>query len=405
MRRKNSGIRGHSFGVKITVFWQLFFAKILGGCQNRTLSFCTHLRPKIGVGIHYIQNEKVISNFRNSFWKPRFSYPISDFGYHPDPEAPPLVVPRGGTTSRGALMSDSTFSQSHRSPMPLSKFRKPSAAPWSLLRGLVGGAVVLVAGPLLEPSVPPLVQLRAAPGPWCGASVGTTGSAPCAVASTSVNVKKNTIFGGLLGAGWRPLQDKEPNFLLKKHYQKTWKNMQFWAPRTVKQQEFRAQSARNYRTKVLSKRLKHWEFPFRKRPHFLNGNSQYWKRFDKLFRKGIPRNTKRNYRRYKVYECNLIQLFIIFLDTKNDSLFDQFDRQKWSTFWGKKYVPLLKIFMFFEFLRFLKNDIEGLKNCSDFSCVLFQKSVRFTCELNFQSGLCNIKWTTLHATPQPPVKF
>tara|TARA_B100002051_G_C16672073_1_gene605062 strand:- start:981 stop:1298 length:318 start_codon:yes stop_codon:yes gene_type:complete len=105
--------------------------------------------------------------------------------------------------------------------MPLSKFRKPSAAPWSLLRGLVGGAVVLVAGPLLEPSVPPLVQLRAAPGPWCGASVGTTGSAPCAVASTSVNVKKNTIFGGLLGVGWRPLQDKEPNFLLKKHYQKT----------------------------------------------------------------------------------------------------------------------------------------------------------------------------------------
>ena len=172
--------------------------------------------------------------------------------------------------------------------------------------------MVLVAGPLLEPSVPPLVQLRAAPGPWCGASVGTTGSAPCAVASTSVNVKKNTIFGGLLGVGWRPLQDKEPNFLLKKHYQKTWKNMQFWAPHTVKQQEFRAQSARNYRTKVLSKRLKHWEFPFRKRPHFLNGNSQYWKRFDKLFRKGIPRNTKRNYRRYKVYECNLIQLFSIF---------------------------------------------------------------------------------------------
>ena len=174
MIRKNSGIRGHSFGVKITVFWQLFFAKILGGCQNRTLYFCTHLRPKIGVGIHYIQYEKVISNFRNSFWKPRFSYPISDFGYHPDPEAPPLVVPRGGTTSRGALMSDSTFSQSHRSPMPLSKFRKPSAAPWSLLRGLCWNhrfrplyscepPLVRGAGPLLEPPVPPLVQLRAHP--------------------------------------------------------------------------------------------------------------------------------------------------------------------------------------------------------------------------------------------------
>ena len=39
-------------------------------------------------------------------------------------------------------------------------------------------AQLVVAGPLLEPPVPPLLRV-AAPGPWCGASVGTTGSAPC----------------------------------------------------------------------------------------------------------------------------------------------------------------------------------------------------------------------------------
>ena len=51
---------------------------------------------------------------------------------------------------------------------------------------LAGGAMVRDAGPLLEPPVPPLVRMRAAPGPWCGASVGTTGSAPCALACSRI---------------------------------------------------------------------------------------------------------------------------------------------------------------------------------------------------------------------------
>lgn len=43
---------------------------------------------------------------------------------------------------------------------------------------MAGGALVVAAGPLLEPPVPPLLRV-AAPGPWCGASVGTNCSAPC----------------------------------------------------------------------------------------------------------------------------------------------------------------------------------------------------------------------------------
>ena len=174
MIRIFSIIPRNSYGVKNAFFWQLCFAKILGECQNRSLYFCTHLSAKMGVSIHCTQIEKSISNFRNSFWKPWFWHPISDFGNHPDPEAPYWSCSEETPPVGGPI-----FWQSHRSPMPLSNF-----AP-------VGGAVVRVAGPLLEPPVPPLVQLRAVPGPWCGASVGTTGSAPCAGASRQTCPPKN----------------------------------------------------------------------------------------------------------------------------------------------------------------------------------------------------------------------
>ena len=54
-------------------------------------------------------------------------------------------------------------------------------------------AVVLDAGPLLEPPVPPLVRLRGALGPCCGASVGTTGSAPRALACRRLRTKFHKI--------------------------------------------------------------------------------------------------------------------------------------------------------------------------------------------------------------------
>ena len=65
------------------------------------------------------------------------------------------------------------FWQSHRAPMPLSKFfSMQQAAPMSLMRGLCWNhrfrpscacvlPLVRDAGPLLEPLVPPLVRLRA----------------------------------------------------------------------------------------------------------------------------------------------------------------------------------------------------------------------------------------------------
>ena len=63
---------------------------------------------------------------------------------------------------------------------------------------LASCAVVLDAGPLLEQPVPPLVRLRAARGPWCGASVGTTGSAPRALAccpeATAMSCRRCALF-------------------------------------------------------------------------------------------------------------------------------------------------------------------------------------------------------------------
>ena len=116
------------------------------------------------------------------------------------------------------------FWQSHRSPMPLSNF-----AP-------VGGAVVRVAGPLLEPPVPPLVQLRAVPGPWCGASVGTTGSAPCAGASRQTcppkNVRSNRNFTSVyakkydFGRERMPTSPQGTVFLMQKTLAKTFKNIE-----------------------------------------------------------------------------------------------------------------------------------------------------------------------------------
>ena len=167
MIRIFSIIPRNSYGVKNAFFWQLCFAKILGECQNRSLYFCTHLSAKMGVSIHCTQIEKSISNFRNSFWKPRFWHPISDFGNHPDPEAPLLVVLRGDTTSRGAHFLAIT-------PVPdaFVKFR----------------------------------TRRRRRGPCCGASVGTTGSAPCAVASRPWSVVRGLCWNHR----FRPLCRCEP---------------------------------------------------------------------------------------------------------------------------------------------------------------------------------------------------
>ena len=88
-------------------------------------------------------------------------------------QSPPSSARAGTTRGRGGdwmpispVPEDSVKFQSHRSPKTLSNFGN-------------GSALVLVAGPLVEHAVPPLVWLRTAPGPWCGASVGTIGSAPC----------------------------------------------------------------------------------------------------------------------------------------------------------------------------------------------------------------------------------
>ena len=89
--------------------------------------------------------------------------------YCPDPKPPPPtpVRPRGAArTGEGGRLVGNLIG-----PRCLCEI---FAMGW--------GALVLVAGPLLEPPVPPLVRFGAAPGPWCGASVGTTGSAPCALA-------------------------------------------------------------------------------------------------------------------------------------------------------------------------------------------------------------------------------
>ena len=99
------------------------------------------------------------------FWNQRFQCNFESL-QPPWPEGPPTGGATGSTSTGGSVH----FMQSHRSPMPLSNF-------FSKRR-----RVVLDAGPLLEPPVPPLVRLRAARGPWCGASVGTTGSAPRALA-------------------------------------------------------------------------------------------------------------------------------------------------------------------------------------------------------------------------------
>ena len=102
---------------------------------------------------------------------------------------PPLLVPEQGRGTIGwqshrSPMPLSNFMQSHRSPMPLWKKCLPSPA---------SRAVVLDAGPLLEPPVPPLVRLRAALGSCCGASVGTTGSAPRALACRRLRTKFHKI--------------------------------------------------------------------------------------------------------------------------------------------------------------------------------------------------------------------
>ena len=85
-------------------------------------------------------------------------------------------------TQRFGVCSCSIFWQSLRCPVPLFSFLAVSSVPGasvqffgslfgarclcSILQRSVAGALVRDAGPLLEPRVPPLVQLRAAPRPW-----------------------------------------------------------------------------------------------------------------------------------------------------------------------------------------------------------------------------------------------
>ena len=78
----------------------------------------------------------------------------------------PRALP-GSVQSHRSPMPLPNFVQSHRSPMPLPNFRSGRRR-----RGPCCGASVGTT--CSAPSA------RAAPGPWCGASVGTTGSAPSA---------------------------------------------------------------------------------------------------------------------------------------------------------------------------------------------------------------------------------
>ena len=156
-----------SYSPKNNVFWQVFlckYARVIRIFSSLLLhwpvcqKWCAH---------DCIRNQKCCDRKFGTVLKK--SRTEQNSCYCPDPKPPPPtpVRPRGAArTGEGGRLVGNLIG-----PRCLCEI---FAMGW--------GALVLVAGPLLEPPVPPLVRFGAAPGPWCGASVGTTGSAPCALA-------------------------------------------------------------------------------------------------------------------------------------------------------------------------------------------------------------------------------
>ena len=124
--------------------------------------------PKDSYGVaptHMVKNEKFWKHEKLKAWTWKI-------GHHALTQSPPpLLVPVRARTVEG----EAIFWQSHRSPMPLSNFRNgrrrhgPCCAASIGTTGsapcAVACALVLVAGPLLEPPVPAPCT-PAAPGPW-----------------------------------------------------------------------------------------------------------------------------------------------------------------------------------------------------------------------------------------------
>ena len=120
--------------------------------------FISH--PKSFYGVAPTHTIKMRNFEKMKIW----SFEGQKLGLMPWPGAPPPLLVRARAVERGAI-----FWQSHRSPMPLWNFRNglrrpgpccgASVGTTGSAPGAVACALVLVAGPLLEPPVPPLVRL------------------------------------------------------------------------------------------------------------------------------------------------------------------------------------------------------------------------------------------------------
>ena len=141
-------------GWKLHVFDHFFHAKTQGECLNRSVYFCTDLSAKMGVSIDVYCESNLILIFGTRFLKSAISMQFWIFATTLTRRPPDWWCDRqhqyGGQKIQVAAVAFRVhFMPSHRSPMPLSNF-------FSKRR-----RVVLDAGPLLEPPVPPLVRLRA----------------------------------------------------------------------------------------------------------------------------------------------------------------------------------------------------------------------------------------------------
>ena len=158
-------------GWKTRVFAHLFLAKTHRECLKCSVYFCTDLSAKMGVSIDVYFISNLILIFGTRFWKSTISMQFWIFATTLTRRPPDWWCDRqhqyGGQKIQVAAVAFRVhFMQSHRSPMPLSNF---------------------------------FTKRRR--GPWCGASVGTTGSAPRAHACCPWSVMR-----GLCWKHWfRPL--------------------------------------------------------------------------------------------------------------------------------------------------------------------------------------------------------
>ena len=139
-------------GWKLHIFDHFFHAKTQGECLNRSVYFCTDLSAKMGVSIDVYCESNLILIFGTRFLKSAISMQFWIFATTLTRRPPDWWCDRqhqyGGQKIQVAAVAFRVhFMPSHRSPMPLSNF-------FSKRR-----RVVLDAGPLLEPPVPPLVRL------------------------------------------------------------------------------------------------------------------------------------------------------------------------------------------------------------------------------------------------------